>query len=330
MHLKADLDETVFDQPARNLPIIACALAICALLASLPAAASPAPASAVAPLSAESRLKSCDPAIALAAAEEIVHDPASLKEPLSLFAPATVMFLNGKKDEAVFWYFAAQLRTRYQLAFEKEDRGQLLYVIAKTEGKLISSYALQDIAKFNKTIDQVLEWDKKTANPFRDQPKTADSDENIKQLYAGFSDLKSNLAADKDKYETRARRMAPGLEQQYMEQSSALCGKGQIDPAYAEQEKKNEWAKVLDFVKNNNDVAREAGKIKDATPVSSTRSSNEVMPSRYEVSVSGENGKPVFAIIDVIRLSGKTSFFLTCTTHTPLGSRNLSKDACLQ
>ncbi len=240
------------------------------------------------------------------------------------------MFLNGKKDEAVFWYYAAQLRTRYQLAFEKEDRGQLLSVIAQTDGQLIGSYALLDTAKFIKTLDHVLEWDKKTANPFRDHPKTADSDENIKQLYAGFRELKSKLAADKDKYETRARKMVPGLEQKYMEQSSALCGKGQIDPAFAEQETKNEWAKVIDFVKNNKDVVREADKIKDATPVSSTRSSNEVMPNRYEVSVSGENGKPVYAIIDVIRLSGKTSFFLTCTTHTPLGSRNLSKDACLQ
>ena len=330
MHLNADLDETVFDKLARNYPIPVCALAICALLASLPAAAAPAPANAVARLSAESRLKSCDPAIALAAAEEIIHNPASLKEPLSLFSPATVLFLNGKKDEAVFWYYAAQLRTRYQFAFEKEDRGQLLSVIAKTEGQLISSYALLDIAKFIKTIDQVLEWDKKTANPFRDQPKTADSDENIKQLYAGFSELKSNLAADKDKYESRARKMVSGQEQKYMEQSSALCGKGQIDPAYAEQETKNEWARVIDFVKKNNDIVREAGKIKNAIPVSSTRSSNEIMPNRYEVSVSGENGKPVYAIIDVIRLSGKTSFFLTCTTHTPLGSRNLSKDACLQ
>lgn len=328
MHLNAELNKTVFDKPARSRPIAAGALAICALLASLPAAASPA--SAVAPLSAESRLKSCDPAIALAAAEEIIHNPASLQEPLSLFSPATVMFLNGKKDEAVFWYYAAQLRTRYQLAFEKEDRGQLLAVIAQTEGKLISSYALLDTKKFIKTLDHVLEWDKKTANPFRDHPKTADSEENIKQLYAGFSELKSKLAADKNKYETRAREMAPGLEQRYTEQSSALCGKGQIDPAFAEQEKKNEWVRVIDFVKNNNDVVREAGKIKDAIPVSSTRSSNEVMPNRYEVSVNGESGKPVFAIIDVIRLSGKTSFFLACTTHTPLGSRNLSKDACLQ
>ena len=330
MHLNAELDETVFDKPARSRPITACALAICALLASLPAAASPATASAVAPLSAESRLKSCDPAIALAAAEEIIHNPASLKDPLSLFSPATVMFLNRKKMRRCSGITPPNCAPAYQLAFEKEDRGQLLSVIAQTDGQLIGSYALLDTAKFIKTLDHVLEWDKKTANPFRDHPKTTDSDQNLKQLYAGFSELKSKLAADKEKYEVRARKMVPGLEQKYMEQSSALCGKGQIDPAFAEQETKNEWARVIDFVKNNKDVVREAGKIKDVTPVSSTRSSNEVMPNRYEVSVSGENGKPVYAIIDVIRLSGKTSFFLACTTHTPLSSRNLSKDACLQ
>lgn len=64
-------------------------------------------------------LTSCDPAVALRAAEEILQSPPSLKEPTERFVPASVLFKHGRKDDGLFWLYAAQLRTRYQMVFEK-------------------------------------------------------------------------------------------------------------------------------------------------------------------------------------------------------------------
>jgi hypothetical protein len=119
-------------------------------------------------LPAKDRLKSCDPHIALAAAKEILGDPKTLKEPLEMLSPAFILFQNGEKDEAVFWFYAAQLRVRYQLAFEKGNRGQLLSIMLMTIGPPINNYAFQDVRKLDRIIDRVLEWDKITPNPFRE------------------------------------------------------------------------------------------------------------------------------------------------------------------
>ena len=98
-------------------------------------------------------MESCDPRIAVAAAEVFINNPDMLKEPLELFKPAFVLFLNGKKDDAVFWFYAAQLRVRYQLVFEKGDRGQLLSIMMMTVGAPINNYAFQDISNLNRILD---------------------------------------------------------------------------------------------------------------------------------------------------------------------------------
>lgn len=92
----------------------------------------------VAGIHVRERLKSCDPIVSLAAAEEIVRDPSLLKEPLEMFSPAMAIFMRGKKDEGVFWFYAAQLRTRYRLVFEKGDRGQLMTIMMMTMGAPIN------------------------------------------------------------------------------------------------------------------------------------------------------------------------------------------------
>jgi len=54
------------------------------------------------PKTVKEKLESCDPKIAVAAADELINSPGMLKEPLELFSPAFVLFLNGKKDDAIF------------------------------------------------------------------------------------------------------------------------------------------------------------------------------------------------------------------------------------
>jgi len=164
------------------------------------------------PKSLKERMESCDPKIAVAAAEEIINQPGTLKEPLELFSPALVLFLHGKKDDAVFWFYAAQLRVRYQLAFEKGDRGQLLSVMMMTMGPAINNYAFQDISNLNRILDRVLEWDKKTPNPFREKTRSEGEDKQIEQVYSGFRELKAKLVAEKDDLEQKARLAAPQMQ----------------------------------------------------------------------------------------------------------------------
>ena len=164
------------------------------------------------PKTLKEKLESCDPRIAVAAAEVFINNPDMLKEPLELFKPAFVLFLNGKKDDAVFWFYAAQLRVRYQLVFEKGDRGQLLSIMMMTVGAPINNYAFQDISNLNRILDRVLAWDKNTPNPFRDKARTESIDKQIEQIYSGFRDLKAKLVAEKDDLEQKARQAAPQIQ----------------------------------------------------------------------------------------------------------------------
>lgn len=278
--------------------------------------------------SLQDRLKSCDPQVAIGAAEKILDDPDSLKEPLELFSPAAALFQHGKKDDAVFWFYAAQLRVRYQLVFEKGDRGQLLAVMMMTVGAPINNYAFQDVEKFIRILDRVLEWDKRTPNPFRKESKAADTDKQIEQIYAGLRNLKLKIRAEKTDIESKARSAAPMIEQSYRQYANSYCGKGQIDPADANQIIEKEWRLIMEFVKNNAEVIREVGTIRGIGRESYTQRPGEIVPSRYIASVGGE--RSAYAVIDVSRAGGKAVFSLACLAHLSLGQRDPFKDVCKQ
>jgi hypothetical protein len=169
------------------------------------------------PRSQKERLNSCDAKTALAAAEEIIDNPATLKEPLDLFAPAFTYFMHGKKDKAVFWFYAAQLRVEYQLAFQNGDRGQLLKGMRMLVGPPILNYAYQDISNLGSILDRVLEWDKKTPNPYREKPRTSDINNKIEHMYKTWQDYKAKLVKDKKSLEKEARKAAPGIEHRYLQ-----------------------------------------------------------------------------------------------------------------
>lgn len=279
-------------------------------------------------LSAEDRMKSCDPAMALAAATEVISNPESLKEPMQLFSPAFVYFQNGRKDEGVFWFYAAQLRVRQQMVVKNGDRGQVLAVMMMTMGPIINNYAFQNTANLNRILDKVLKWDKNTPNPFRDEAKQQKLDGKIEQVYAGITELRAKLEKEKATLEAAAQQSAPGIEQMYSRMNSERCRKGQPDPAYAKQTTEDEWSQAINFVKGNSEVLREVGAIKGVGRVVSTRKSGETIPSRYELSVSGD--KSAYAIVDVTRSSGMAKFSLACLTQLSLGRRDPFKDACKQ
>jgi len=141
----------------------------------------------------EIRLNSCEPNVAISAAEEIINNPDALKEPSQLFSPALVFFRNGKKDDAVFWYYAGQLRVRYQLASEGKNQGLLMMNLVMSLavlGHAINNYAFQDVTNFGRILDRVTAWDKTTPNPYpvRDKERWMNVDKEIEKM---FSDLRS-------------------------------------------------------------------------------------------------------------------------------------------
>lgn len=280
-------------------------------------------------ISAKERMKSCNPTVSIAAAEEIVRNPESLKEPLELFAPAAVLFQQGKKDDAVFWFYAAQLRTQYQLAFEKGDRGQLLTIMQMTIGAPINNYAFQSVPNFQRILAHVLEWDKTTPNPLREKPRSEVEEKQIATVYAGLRDLQVRLSSEQADIETKARNAAPEIERMYSV-PNPHCRPGQVDPAKAAQEKVKERELVSRYVRDNPEIIRDGGEIKNTWVENSPTRSTDTMPFRYEVGIASATKKESYAIVDVNRSGNSLEFKLVCIARLLWVSRDPTKDPCTQ
>lgn len=271
------------------------------------------------------RLISCNQKVAIAAAEEMVRDPAIINEPLELFGPATALFQNGKKDEGVFWFYAGQLRVRQQIVVDNGDRGQLLSVMLMTVGVPINNYAFQDTSNLNKILDRVLEWDKKTENPFRVEAEQKNLGEKIDQIYDGYQALKVKLITEKSTLETAARSAESRIEQTYSKMNRERCHEGQSDPAYDRLTMKEEEKLAMDYVLNNEQLIKlTKGKI-ETYPAASIVYPDNKNKGRYEFTLVGPTN--YFAIVDVNRGSGKPVFNLSCVTLT---SQSAGKDSCSQ
>ena len=278
---------------------------------------------------ANDRLKSCKPSVAVKAAEEILNDPKTLREPLTMFAPAATLFQNGKKDEAVFWFYAAQLRARYQLVFEKGDRGQLLQIMLMTVGRQINSYAYQDIERLNRTIGRVLSWDKKSPNPFREIERKGEKEIEIEKIYSSIHNLRNRLISRKEELQRRARVEAPKIEKSLAYRRAARCRPGTLDPSLVRREIEKEKISVTKFVKTRKAVLREAGEIEFADVATYTTEPNAKLPARYTVSVDGAT-KTVYVEVNVSRSAHETKFTLACITSLSPGQRDSFKDVCVQ
>jgi len=276
-------------------------------------------------LAAQDRILACDPAVAMAAAREILNDPKSLREPTEMFTPALVLFQGGQKDEALFWFYAAQLRARYQIIFQQGGRGQLLQVMVGAVGAPIDNYGLSDTQKMRRTLDRVLEWDARAANPLRDQPQTAEQRERVSRVYAELRQLSEKLAADGPALERQAKQTAY-LQAMDNPDRKAQCASGELDPSLVPQESRKEAARVIEWVKNNPQVVRAAGTVKGAWLDSSETPREATMPSHYTISVHGE--RTIFAEVDVTRSGREAQFSLRCATTVSPGNREAGRDAC--
>lgn len=170
------------------------------------------------------RLKSCDPKVAISAADEVTKGKDHLQEPALLLKAASTFYQFGRKDDAVFWYFAGHLRTRQQMAVDN-GRGRDGFIEALSIGQHISVYAQSDAERLDTILVQVLEWDARTTNIYKAKATTDHLKKEIDKLYAEYVALKTRLSTDKSFIENQNKNAAIQMNRVYEEQFGLRCRK---------------------------------------------------------------------------------------------------------
>jgi hypothetical protein len=109
--------------------------------------------------------------------------PAELKQgienqhPAVYYVLARKLFESGQKDEAVFWFYAGQLRYRFHLQsnpkLDPSGDPALFGSLSEVVGRPLNEYAFGDLPALRATITKVLIWDQKTANGFTSKTEHA-------------------------------------------------------------------------------------------------------------------------------------------------------------
>lgn len=90
--------------------------------------------------------------------------------PANYYAYAGRLWGSGKRDEAVFWFYAGQLRYRFRLmadpGLDPSGDPALFASLQSMIGEPINLYVGSDPKNWMQQIDSVLAWDAKTTNGF--------------------------------------------------------------------------------------------------------------------------------------------------------------------
>jgi hypothetical protein len=160
---------------------------------------------------AGSVLPASAPDLATLSIEQLKND-IEKQHPAGLYILAQKLFASGQKDEAVFWYYAGQLRYRVYLTVNQsklDPAGDPAVFSALTEeiGRPVNEYAFGDIPRLAKTIDAVIAWDQSHANALTPREKYRTE---YDQITTGLTQLRDNMIKNADSI--RQQRTAAGLE----------------------------------------------------------------------------------------------------------------------
>lgn len=137
------------------------------------------------------------------------------------YLASSILFESGFKNEAVFWFYAGQLRGRIAASFDPDhDRSRTLLSAMNAQiGSAINQYAGGDLKNWIAIIDKVLLWDKEHKLRPDSEDITSVHPGNIdlhklNEVYAGIlsglNKMRADLAA-KDPVAWNAQRRANGL-----------------------------------------------------------------------------------------------------------------------
>lgn len=114
------------------------------------------------------KLKSSDKAVRTKAVAEI-KEHADKYPPPVFYLLSNVLFNEGDKDDAAFWFYAGQLRGRYDANRCADVSARSGIGVLNMEfGGPINRYMFMqsDLSKIEKLIPKVVEWDKVTAHNY--------------------------------------------------------------------------------------------------------------------------------------------------------------------
>lgn len=131
--------------------------------------------------------------------------------PSAFYILALKLFQAGQRDDAVFWFYAGQLRYRFHLianpGLAPDGDPALFTSLSEVVGRPLNEYAFGDIDALTATMEKVLEWDEKTDNGFTSKTTHADAWKETRQGLGKLRDYTRSHAG-----ELRAQRKQNGLE----------------------------------------------------------------------------------------------------------------------
>jgi len=124
------------------------------------------------------------------------------EHPSAYYLYAGRLWAEGRSDDAVFWFYAGQLRFRFHLRANPKlppDGDPALFAsLNATIGEPLNLYIGGDPKKWMEQIDRVLTWDAKTANGFTSKKSHATELEEIRgglvKLRTSVSDNQTTIA----------------------------------------------------------------------------------------------------------------------------------------
>ncbi|WP_085584462.1 hypothetical protein [Thalassospira mesophila] len=120
-----------------------------------------------------------------------IRDHIENKHPAAYYILAQKLFNDEQRQEAVFWFYAGQLRYRVYLTCHPDlppDGDPALFgSLSEQIGRPLNVYAFGDVEALTTTIDRVLDWDRATPNGFTPKTQCVDA---VKLQRAGLDDLR--------------------------------------------------------------------------------------------------------------------------------------------
>ena len=98
--------------------------------------------------------------------ERIKAYPENFAPPV-FYVLSAVLFNDGKKDEALFWFYAGQLRARFDANRCADVSAEGAVELLNDQfGPPINRYAFRDIPTLEKLVPRVVDWDQKTPHSY--------------------------------------------------------------------------------------------------------------------------------------------------------------------
>lgn len=283
-------------------------------------------------LTVNEQLNSCNPVIAIAAAERLVNSPDTLAEPIKMLNPAYVIFMNGDKNRGVFLFNAARFRLNQQKLVSNNGQGQDGLIQAAFIGGDIDNYSYLDTDNFNKILEQVLDWDGKTPKPFFDGKKSDEINEAVLKTTLSFNEFRKQIIVDKIKYEKKARVDYPFLQNIALATNRSKCPNN--FPPYIEpkniEDIKNRWLQVKNFIMENEAIKLDAGDFKTLNALKGYNEKNGLF-SKYLVWIPDAKINDTYAVINIDSSSKNNVISLDCIMHTKkiiLGNMPTVQELC--